>query len=86
MYSKNPNFDGAIYIPSCIVGKGNCLPEDCGGIWGYEDLKKIISNPNDEQFDETMEWLGAEFDPDYFDKKEINEMLKEVDFGCIWLE
>lgn len=79
-------FDEALQIPHCIAGKGNCPPEDCGGIWGYEDLITIISNPKDKQYKETMEWLGGEFDPNYFDKKEINEMLKDKDFGCVWLE
>lgn len=29
-------------IPQCIDGKRNCPPEDCGGVWGYEDLLKIM--------------------------------------------
>jgi hypothetical protein len=73
-------------IPSCVDGKGNCPPEDCGGIWGYEEIKSILSNPKHKQFEETMEWIGDEFDPDYFDKKEINEMLKYPDYGCIWID
>ena len=24
--------------PTCIAGKMNCPPEDCGGVWGYHDL------------------------------------------------
>lgn len=30
-------------IPDVIVvnGKGTCPPEDCGGVWGYEDLLRI---------------------------------------------
>ncbi len=78
--------DKTMQIPSCVNGKGNCPPEDCGGIWGYEDIKTILSNPKHKQFEETMEWIGNEFDPDYFDKKEINEMLKYPDYGCIWIE
>lgn len=27
----------------CLSGKGNCLPEDCGGIYGYENIKKTFS-------------------------------------------
>jgi len=32
-----------------------------------------------------MEWLGEEFDPDYFNINEVNKLLKQKDFGCIWL-
>ena len=78
-------FDKTINLPSCIKGNGNCPPEDCGGVWGYADLLKIISNPKNKEYNEMIEWLGEGFDPDYFDIEEINEMLKEEDYGCIWL-
>jgi len=61
----------AVY-PICLAGKRACPPEDCGGPWGYEDLLEIISNPEHEQYEETIEWLGREdFDPDYFDRSEV---------------
>lgn len=63
-------------IPICLTGKNNCPPENCGGIWGYYDLLEILKNPDHEEYEEYVEWLGEEFDPQYFDKKEINEMLK----------
>lgn len=69
--------------PVCLDGKRNRPPEDCGGPSGYEDLLKVISNPEDEEYDEMMEWLGPGFDPEYIDIKEINKMLREKDFGCI---
>ena len=30
--------------PSCIAGARACPPEDCGGVWGYANLLKVISN------------------------------------------
>ena len=27
--------------PKCIAGKRSCPPEDCGGVWGYEDFLEI---------------------------------------------
>ncbi len=78
-------FDHTYQLPICNGGKRNCPPEDCGGIWGYKELLTIISNPKHKEYKETIEWLGGNYDPDYFDIKEINEMLKEDDFGCIWL-
>jgi hypothetical protein len=78
--------DKTMPIPSCIDGKGNCPPEDCGGIRGFEEIKTILANSKHKQYEEIMEWLGGEFDPDYFDKNEINEMLKTPDYGCVWIE
>ncbi|MEA2039608.1 MAG: plasmid pRiA4b ORF-3 family protein [Thermodesulfobacteriota bacterium] len=60
-----------VKYPICIAGKRACPPEDCGGVWGYMDLLEILSNPNHEDFEDTLEWLGEEFDPDYFDSGEI---------------
>ncbi|MBI4646520.1 MAG: plasmid pRiA4b ORF-3 family protein [Bacteroidia bacterium] len=72
-------------IPRCIGGKRNCPPEDCGGIWGYEDLLKIISDKKHEDYKEMTEWLGEKFDPEYFNLTATNKLLKKKDFGCIWL-
>ncbi|MEM2959403.1 MAG: hypothetical protein QW261_13980 [Candidatus Jordarchaeaceae archaeon] len=53
------------------VEKGRVPPEDCGGVWGYEELLEIIKNPKHEEYQETLEWLGGEFDPEHFDPKEV---------------
>ncbi|MCF6366013.1 MAG: plasmid pRiA4b ORF-3 family protein [Bacteroidales bacterium] len=63
-------------IPICLAGRNNCPPEDCGGIWGYSNMLEILKDPDHEEYEEYIEWLGEEFDPKYFNKKEINEMLK----------
>ncbi len=73
-------------IPRCIGGARNCPPEDCGSMSGYRDLLQIISNPKHNEYKETITWLGGKFDPEYFDIIKINQLLKEPDFGCIWLE
>jgi hypothetical protein len=61
-----------INYPICIKGKGACPPEDCGGIWGYEELLEIIKNPKNEEYEEMLEWLGGEFDPEYFNVEDIH--------------
>jgi hypothetical protein len=70
-------FDTKTTMPVCIKGKRACPPEDCGGIWGYEELLETISNPKHTDHDDMLEWLGGEFDPEEFDLEAINEDLAE---------
>ncbi|MBW1708087.1 MAG: plasmid pRiA4b ORF-3 family protein, partial [Deltaproteobacteria bacterium] len=37
------------------------------GVWGYENLLEIIADPNHEDYDTWIEWLGEDFDPEFFD-------------------
>ncbi len=60
-----------ITYPLCIKGERACPPEDCGGLYGYEDFLKIIGDPNDEQHEEMLEWIGGEFDSEHFDPNEV---------------
>ena len=64
-------------LPVCIKGKRACPPEDCGGIWRYEELLETISNPKHPDYKDMLEWLGGEFDPEEFDLEAINEDLAE---------
>ena len=52
--------------PACIAGKRACPPEDCGGVWGYQELLEILADPAHPERAERIEWLGDEFDPDDF--------------------
>ncbi len=61
--------------PVCLKGKRNCPPEDCGGIWGYQDFVEAISDKNHHEHEELLEWAGGEFDPEEFDIDEINTYL-----------
>ncbi|MBP9024413.1 MAG: plasmid pRiA4b ORF-3 family protein [Spirochaetes bacterium] len=69
--------------PECIGGKRACPPEDCGGPFGYGNLMEILSDPDNEEYDSMMDWLEGDYDPEFFDMEEVNEMLKEKDFGCV---
>lgn len=68
---------------SCIDGKGACPPEDCGGVWGYEDLKAVFEeSPESDEANELREWLCLEedeiWDAKAFDLDEANEGVGEV--------
>ncbi|MDR2025946.1 MAG: plasmid pRiA4b ORF-3 family protein [Prevotellaceae bacterium] len=48
---------------TCIDGKGACPPENCGGVWGYEEIKEtFVLNPKSEKAEEFRDWLGLEED------------------------
>ena len=53
--------------PVLVAAKGACPPEDCGGRWGYANLKEILADPNHDEHQNMLEWLGldnaSEFDP-----------------------
>jgi len=59
--------------PKCIVGKRNCPPEDCGGIWGYDHLLEVMGNKKHPEHKELKEWLGGDFDPEHFNIGKINK-------------
>jgi len=66
-----PKKEGTEY-PICTDGKRAAVPEDLGGILGYEDLLEILKDPEHDEYEETVEWLGEDFDPEYFDPKDIS--------------
>ena len=77
--------DSKIKYPICLAGKMNCPPEDCGGVWGYADMLKILEDKKHEEYESYIDWLGGGFDPKEFDLEIINEGLQEEDFGCLEL-
>lgn len=64
--------------PVCTEGERACPPEDCGGIWGYSHLLKVIRHPRHEEYTEMMEWLGGVFNPEDFDLDRVNRRLKSI--------
>lgn len=60
-----------IKYPVCIAGERACPPEDCGGVPGYEYMLEILQDPQHEEYEETLSWLGESFDPDNFNPEMI---------------
>jgi hypothetical protein len=65
-------------IVECIDGARACPPEDCGGVWGYEDRLQALTDLRHNSHKSTLEWLGEEFDPEAFDLEEINKALRQA--------
>ncbi len=69
--------------PLCHDGKGATPHEDCGGIYGYEGMKKLFEeDPDSKDAREYKVWMGMEeddvFDPNYLDLNEVNLNLSTV--------
>lgn len=69
----------SLLYPKLEAGKGKCPPEDCGGIWGYAQMKETMENPADPEYREYQEWLGLgrneKWDPKSFDLEDSRNSL-----------
>jgi len=76
-----PAEPGVAY-PRCTGGKRACPPDDCGGIAGYYRMLAVLTEPDHEDHQATLAWLGlssaAEFDPDRFEAGAVNEDLAGI--------
>jgi len=66
-----------VSYPICQAGKRGCPPEDCGGVGGYYRMLEIIADPNHEEYEDMIDWLGEDFDPEGFDMEEVNDILAD---------
>lgn len=48
--------DGGNY-PRCLAGENATPPEDCGGVYGYEKLKQVLTGPKNARYREMRDWL-----------------------------
>ena len=69
-------FDPDMPLPICTAGRLACPPEDVGGPWGYQDFLKAIADPRHPEHEDHLEWVGGEFDPEAFDRGEVNALLE----------
>lgn len=58
--------------PVCLDGARACPPEDCGGVWGYEELLEVLSDPKHEDYEQMRTWAGENWDPEKFDPEIVN--------------
>ncbi len=63
--------DKAVKYPLCIDGERACPPEDCGGVQGYFELIKTLSNPENEDYKEMKDWVGGDWHSESFDKNAV---------------
>jgi hypothetical protein len=65
-----------VRYPCVIAGERACPPEDVGGPPGYIDFCAAIAGPSNNAHDQLLDWVGGEFDPDWFDIDAVNEYFE----------
>lgn len=67
-----------------VKGEGECPPDDCGGVWGYEDMLRVIAKKRKTKEEkEMLEWYGID---QYFDPNDYNFEDEAEYMECIWEE
>ena len=62
----------------CLDGQNACPPEDCGGTGGYAELLEVLADPEHEEHDHLVNWVGGTFDSTLFDLVAVNVALQHV--------
>lgn len=44
-------------LPCCIDGAMNHAFEDVGGVWGYQDMLKVLKDPSNPEHKEQLDWI-----------------------------
>jgi hypothetical protein len=57
--------------PICLAGERACPPEDCGGVPGYENLLEVMRDPEHEEYESMLQWVGGRFTPERFDPRTV---------------
>ena len=71
-------FDASVRYPKCLEGKLACPREDCGGIGGHHELFELSQLPEDELDEEgleQLEWMGDDYDFEFFSVDHVNAAL-----------
>jgi hypothetical protein len=78
MLQKIVTAQEGVRYPVCMEGKFAAPPEDSGGPPGYCDMLEALDDPEHEGHEDAVEWLGDDFDPDFFDLEQVNRQLRRI--------
>jgi hypothetical protein len=71
--AAHPN---GLKTPICLEGENAWPPEDCGGIDGFEEIKKALKSKRSKKNAELLEWVG-DYNPLSFSEIQITKSLVE---------
>ncbi len=60
-----------VRYPVCVAGRRHRPPEDVGGPGGYLRFLEAIRDPEHEEHESCLEWVGGSFDPEAFSPAEV---------------
>lgn len=66
-------------LPRVLEGEGFGIIEDCGGVYGLEQLAKAFKKKKGTEYNQFREWLGVDdLDLNAFDLDDMNFRLKKI--------
>jgi hypothetical protein len=68
----------ALKQAACLEGQRACPPEDCGGTTGYASVLEALADPENDEHEEYVEWVGEDFDAEAFDLIAVNANLQRI--------
>lgn len=78
-----PYDEKEMLLGRCTAGKRACPPEDIGGVSGYANFLTIVEDPEHEERQDYLEWLGCEFDADSFDARLVNGQIRIMELNIV---
>ncbi len=70
----SPQFQSAI---ECLDGARACPPEDVGGVPGYYAFCNAMRDPDHEEYENDMNWIGGFYGSELFNVDEVNQALRK---------
>jgi hypothetical protein len=67
-----------VTYPICIEGRRACPPEDCGGPYSFPEFVEAVRDPNHEDHQMMLDWVGYAYDPGAFDREAVNRRLGKM--------
>lgn len=74
--NRRPGASDTAY-PRYVGGERNAPPEDCGGIPGFQQLLDALSDPDNSDHSDMLEWAG-DYDPAVVDEVTIRADLAAI--------